>query len=95
LGIAWKAYLISLNGAEPPVVEGLSGAERFFLSWAQAWQHQARAEEVERHLAIDPHSPPVFRCNQIVRNLDEFYDAFGVGPGDALWLEHSSRVVIW
>ena len=95
VGIAWKAYLISLGGAEPPVVDGLSGAERFFLSWAQAWQHQARTEEVERLLAIDPHSPPVFRCNQIVRNLDEFYEAFNVQSGDALWLEPTERVTIW
>jgi len=95
VGIAWKAYLISLNGAEPPTVEGLSGAERFFLSWAQSWQHQARAEEVGRLLAIDPHSPPIFRCNQIVRNVDEFYDAFGVLSSDALWLDPSERVTIW
>jgi putative endopeptidase len=95
LGIAWKAYLISLKGATPPVIDGLSGAERFFLSWAQVWQYQARAEEVARRLAIDPHSPPEFRCNQIVRNIDEFYETFGVGEGDALWLEPAERVTIW
>jgi putative endopeptidase len=95
LGIAWKAYLISLKGATPPVIDGLSGAERFFLSWAQVWQYQARAEEVARRLAIDPHSPPEFRCNQIVRNIDEFYATFGVGDGDALWLEPAERVTIW
>jgi putative endopeptidase len=95
LGIAWKAYLISLKGETPPVIDGLSGAERFFLSWAQVWQYQARAEEVARRLAIDPHSPPEFRCNQIVRNIDEFYETFGVGEGDALWLEPAERVTIW
>jgi putative endopeptidase len=95
LGIAWKAYLIALKGETPPVIDGLSGAERFFLSWAQVWQYQARAEEVARRLAIDPHSPPEFRCNQIVRNIDEFYDTFGVGEGDALWLEPAERVTIW
>jgi putative endopeptidase len=95
LGIAWKAYLISLKGETPPVIDGLSGAERFFLSWAQVWQYQARAEEVARRLAIDPHSPPEFRCNQIVRNIDEFYETFGVGDGDALWLEPAERVTIW
>jgi putative endopeptidase len=95
LGIAWKAYLISLNGETSPVIDGLSGAERFFLSWAQAWQYQARAEEVARRLAIDPHSPPEFRCNQIVRNIDEFYETFGVAEGDALWLEPAERVTIW
>ncbi|HEY1762655.1 MAG TPA: M13-type metalloendopeptidase [Acidimicrobiales bacterium] len=95
LGIAWKAYLISLKGAMPPELDGLSGAERFFLSWAQAWQNEARTEEIERRLAIDPHSPPEFRCNQIVRNIDEFYDAFGVEPSDALWLDPTQRVTIW
>jgi putative endopeptidase len=95
LGIAWKAYLISLEGEKPPVIDGLSGAERFFLSWAQVWQYQARAEEVARRLAIDPHSPPEFRCNQIVRNIDEFYETFGVAEGDALWLEPAERVTIW
>jgi putative endopeptidase len=95
LGIAWKAYLISLKGAEPPVIDGLTGAERFFLSWAQAWQYQARTEEVARRLAIDPHSPPEFRCNQIVRNIDEFYDTFNVVEGDALWLDPAERVTIW
>jgi putative endopeptidase len=95
LSIAWQAYLLSLGGAASPVLDGLSGAERFFLSWAKAWRQQARKEEVERLLAIDPHSPPKFRCNQIARNVDEFYEAFGVGPGDAMWLDPSSRVTIW
>ncbi|PJJ70535.1 putative endopeptidase [Diaminobutyricimonas aerilata] len=95
LGIAWKAYLISLGGQEPPVIDGLTGAERFFLSWAQAWQTKARDEEAIRLLAIDPHSPAEFRCNQIVRNIDEFYTAFGVTEGDALWLDPAERVTIW
>ncbi len=95
LGIAWKAYLIALNGQEPPVIDGLTGAERFFLSWAQVWQYKARAEEVARRLAIDPHSPPEFRCNQIVRNIDEFYDTFNVTENDSLWLEPDQRVTIW
>ena len=95
LGIAWRAYLLSLDGHAPPEVEGLSGAERFFLSWSQAWRDQTRTEDVERRLAIDPHSPAEFRCNQIVRNIDEFYDAFAVTPSDALWLDPSSRVRIW
>ena len=67
LAIAWKAYLISLDDAKSPVIDGLTGAQRFFLSWAQAWQLKARDEEVIRLLAIDPHSPNEFRCNQIVR----------------------------
>ena len=95
LGIAWKAYLLSLDGKPSPVIDGLSGAQRFFLSWAQVWQYHARPEEVARHLAIDPHSPPEFRCNQIERNIAEFYEAFDVKEGDALWLDPERRVTIW
>jgi putative endopeptidase len=95
LSIAWKAYLISLDGEEPPVLDGLSGAQRFFLSWAQAWQQKSRDEEVVRLLSIDPHSPNEFRCNQIVRNIDEFYTAFDVTPTDGLWLDEPDRVTIW
>jgi len=95
LEIAWKAYLRSLDGTEPPVVEGLTGAERFFLSWAQAWQQKSRPEETVRLLTIDPHSPNEFRCNQIVANLDPFHEAFGTQPGDGLWLDPEARVHIW
>ncbi|MDQ1584220.1 MAG: putative endopeptidase [Microbacteriaceae bacterium] len=95
LAIAWRAYLISLGGQEPPVIDGLTGAQRFFLSWAQAWQQKGRDEEVIRLLAIDPHSPNEFRCNQIVRNIDEFYETFDVSEGDALWLDPAERVSIW
>ncbi|GAB3120115.1 M13 family metallopeptidase [Glaciibacter psychrotolerans] len=95
LSIAWKAYLLSLKGDEPPVIDGFTAAERFFLSWAQAWQMKARDEEVIRLLAIDPHSPNEFRCNQIVSNIDAYYEAFGVTPDDALWLDPEARVTIW
>lgn len=95
LGIAWKAYLLSLGGAEPPVVDGVSAAQRFFIAWAQSWRLAARDEEAKRLLQIDPHSPAEFRCNQIVRNVDEFYSAFGVTEGDALWLDPEKRVTIW
>ena len=102
LGIAWKAYLVSLGGVastssatEPPVIDGLTGAERFFLSWAQAWQQKTRDEEAIRLISIDPHSPSEFRCNQIVRNIDEFYETFGVTEADELWLDPNERVTIW
>ncbi|GAA3583516.1 M13 family metallopeptidase [Klugiella xanthotipulae] len=95
LSIAWEAYLLSLGGQEPPVIDGLSAAQRFFLSWAQAWQQKGRDEEVIRLLTIDPHSPNEFRCNQIVRNINEFYSAFEVVEGDALWLDPAARVTIW
>ncbi len=95
LSIAWKAYLLSLDGAEPPVIDGLTAAERFFYSWSQSWRTVGRDEMVIQRLATDPHSPPEFRCNQIVRNLDVFHEAFATKPGDALWLEKAERVEIW
>ncbi|MCU1558658.1 MAG: Zn+2 metalloendopeptidase PepO, partial [Microbacteriaceae bacterium] len=95
LSIAWKAYLISLRGEQPPVIDGFTGAERFFLSWAQAWQLKARDEEVIRLISIDPHSPNEFRCNQIVRNIDGFYETFAVTESDELWLSPEERVTIW
>ncbi|SDM56660.1 putative endopeptidase [Cryobacterium flavum] len=95
LSIAWKAYLLSLNGEESPVIDGFTGAERFFLSWAQAWQMKLRDAEAIRLLAIDPHSPNEFRCNQIVSNIPAFYEAFQVGEADALYLAPEKRVTIW
>ncbi|TFD07717.1 M13 family metallopeptidase [Cryobacterium sp. TMT1-66-1] len=95
LSIAWKAYLLSLNGEESPVIDGLTGAERFFLSWAQAWQMKLRDAEAIRLLAIDPHSPNEFRCNQIVSNIPAFYEAFQVGEADDLYLAPEKRVTIW
>ena len=95
LAIAWKAYRRALDGAEPPVIDGLTGAERFFLSWSQAWQQKSRPEETVRLLTIDPHSPNEFRCNQIVRNLDAFHETYQTEPSDRLWLDQDERVSIW
>jgi putative endopeptidase len=95
LAISWKAYLLSLKGAQSQVIDGLTGAQRFFFAWAETWREKEHKEEVERLLAIDPHSPPEFRCNQIVRNIDEFYDAFSVSEGDVMWLAPKDRVAIW
>jgi putative endopeptidase len=95
LGISYRAYLLSLGGAEAPVIDGLTGTQRFFLSWATCWQQKIRPEEAKRRLTVDPHSPNEFRCNQVVRNLDEFHDAFTVGPEDGLWLDPAERVRIW
>jgi putative endopeptidase len=95
LGIAYKAYLMSLRGKEPELIDGLTGKQRLFLSWAQAWRTKGRDEMVLQRLATDPHSPPEFRCNQIVRNIDAFYEAFELSPSDKLWLEASKRVSIW
>ena len=95
LAIAWRAYVLSLEGADPPVVDGVSGAQRFFLSWAAVWREKRREAEGKRLLTIDPHSPPEFRCNQIVKNLDEFAAAFALTETDALWLDPTKRVTIW
>ncbi|WP_431954258.1 M13 family metallopeptidase [Nocardia lijiangensis] len=95
LSIALEAYKISLNGAEPPVINGLTGLQRVFYGWAQVWRTKARTEEAIRRLAVDPHSPPEFRCNAVVRNIDSFHEAFDVRPGDALYLEPAERVKIW
>lgn len=98
LGIAIRAYRLSLGEDEPadgPVVDGFSGIQRLLLSWAQIWQQKGRDAETIRLLTIDPHSPNEFRCNQIVRNIDAFYEAFDVTEGDALWLDADQRVTIW
>ncbi|MBG6180066.1 M13 family metallopeptidase [Arthrobacter sp. CAN_A1] len=95
LTISYRAYLLSLDGQEPPVVDGLTGAQRFFFSWARCWRQKIRGEEALRRLTVDPHSPNEFRCNQVVRNLDEFHHAFAVADGDALWLDPALRVRIW
>jgi putative endopeptidase len=93
LGIAYQAFRLTDPSDEP--IDGLTPDQRFFISWAQAWQSKVRPAETLRRLTVDPHSPPEFRCNQVVRNIDAFYAAFDVTPVDALWLEPEDRVTIW
>jgi putative endopeptidase len=93
--IAYKAYMISLKGKDAPIIDGFSGTQRFFIGWAQVWRGKYRDAALSRMLATNPHSPPEFRCNGVVRNLYEFYDAFGVKEGDKLWLPAKDRVRIW
>ncbi|MEV5070037.1 peptidase M13 [Microbacterium sp. LMI12-1-1.1] len=95
LGIAIRAYALSLGDADAPELDGFTGIQRLLLSWGQIWQQKGRDAETIRLLTIDPHSPNEFRCNQIVRNVDAFYDAFGVTPSDGLWLDQDQRVTIW
>jgi putative endopeptidase len=97
LSIAIRAYRIALGTSldDAPVVDGLTGLERVFLGWAQVWQSKGRDEEVQRRIATDPHSPNEFRCNGIVRNIDEFHATYGVAEGDSLWLAPEDRVRIW
>ena len=101
LGIALKAYALALADAgiesveEAPVIDGLTGLQRFFYSWARIWRSKNRPDYAELLLTVDPHSPAEFRCNGIVRNVEAFYRAFEVRPDDALWLAPDERVSIW
>ncbi|OBI33139.1 peptidase M13 [Mycobacterium sp. E1386] len=95
LSIALLAYQLSLQGQPAPVIDGLTGVQRVFYGWAQVWRTKSRRAEAIRRLATDPHSPPEFRCNGVIRNMDAFYEAFGVAEGDALFLEPQRRVRIW
>lgn len=101
LGIALKAYSLALADTgipsvdEAPVIDGLTGLQRFFYSWARIWRSKSRPDYAELLLTVDPHSPAEFRCNGIVRNVDAFYKAFAVDSDDALWLSPNERVSIW
>jgi putative endopeptidase len=92
--IGLKAYEISLGGEEAPVVGGLTGRQRVFMSYAHIWRTKRRKEQMLQLITTDPHSPAEFRAN-IVRNLEEFHEAFDVQPGDGLWLDPEDRVRIW
>lgn len=95
LSIAYLAYKMSLNGKEAPVIDGLTGDQRFFLGWAQVWRSKARDEETKQRLTTDPHSPPKFRANGAAVNVPAFYEAFDVKEGDGMYLPPEARVKIW
>lgn len=95
LSIALLAYRLSLGGKPAPVIDGLTGEQRVFFGWAQVWRTKSREAEAIRRLAVDPHSPPEFRCNGVIRNMDAFYEAFGVTDSDELYLAPDQRVHIW
>jgi len=95
LSIALKAYKMSLNGKEAPVIDGFTGVQRVFMGWAQAYLGKSREEALRMQVNTDPHSPGLFRVNGVVRNIPEFYDAFGIKPGDSLYLAPEQRVKIW
>ncbi|MER5437113.1 M13-type metalloendopeptidase [Streptomyces sp. NPDC002790] len=94
LTIGHTAYKIALDGAPVPTDGELSGSQRLFMNWAYCWRTKRRQEQEQQYLTIDPHSPPEFRAN-IVRNLDEFHEAFSTVVGDGLWVEPGDRVRIW
>jgi putative endopeptidase len=95
LSIALKAYKMSLNGKEAPILDGFTGEQRVFLGWGQVWLDKAREDDLRGQVANDPHSPAKFRINGVVRNIPEFYTAFNIKPTDSLYLAPNKRVKIW
>jgi putative endopeptidase len=93
--VAYKAYLLSLGGTEPPVIDGFTGPQRFFLGYGQIWRRKFREQEQRVRLLTDPHSPAEYRANGVVTNMNEFYQAFDVKPGDRLYRAPGERVKIW
>jgi len=95
LTVAHEAYHLSLNGKPAPTLDGFTGEQRFFLSWAQVWRELDRDESLRNRIMSDPHSPPEFRVYGVVRNMDAWYEAFGVKPEDKMYLPPEQRVHIW
>jgi endothelin-converting enzyme/putative endopeptidase len=96
LEMAYAAYKRhTAQHGEPPVIDGLTGDQRFFLAFAQAWRTQRRDDALRQQVLTDPHSPAEFRTNGVVRNMDAWYAAFNIQPGDPLYLPPEQRVRIW
>lgn len=93
--IAYKAYKKSLNGQEAPVIDGLTGDQRFFIGFTQIWRAKLKEEAARNRVATDPHSPPAFRAQGALSNMPEFYSTFDVKPGDAMYIAPENRVKIW
>ena len=95
LELALEAYRASLGGKPAPVLDGMTGDQRVFLGWAQAWCGKSRDDAIRRVVVSDPHSPRMYRVNGVVRNMDSWYEAFGVKPDDKLYVAPAERVKIW
>jgi predicted metalloendopeptidase len=95
LSMAYTAYHLSLKGKPAPVIDGLTGDQRFFMAWAQVWKSKYRDEAMLNQMKSDSHSPPQYRINGPLRNLNEWYDAYGVKEGDLLFVAPDKRVRIW
>jgi len=93
--LALDAYRASLHGQPAPVLDGFTGEQRVFLGWGQVWRAKARPDALKRQVTSDPHSPARFRIDGPMRNVDAWYDAWGVKPGDKLYLKPDDRVRIW
>lgn len=95
LSLAYRAYKMALGGEEAPIIDGYTGDQRFFLAWGQVWQRKYREDALIQRLTSDPHSPSEFRVNGVVRNIDEWYDAFDVQTDNELYLPPEERIRIW
>ena len=95
VSMAYTAYKLSLGGKPAPVIDGLTGDQRFFLSWAQVWKGKYRDEALLNQIKTNTHSPGMYRANGPLRNFDPWYRAFDVKPGDAMYLPPEQRVRIW
>jgi putative endopeptidase len=95
LSIALDAWRASLKGNMEPILDGFTGEQRVFLGYAQIWRSKGRDDALRRQLVSNPHAPGLFRTNVVVRNLDAWYDAFGVKPDDKLYISPGERVRIW
>jgi putative endopeptidase len=95
LSMAYRAYKIATKGVAVPVIDGLTGDQRFFIAWAQVWRSQQREDNYRNRLRTDNHSPEEYRTNGVVRNLDEWYEAFGITKDDPMYIPPEQRVRIW
>jgi putative endopeptidase len=94
INVAYDAYKISLKGRPAPVIGGYTGDQRFFLGFGQVWQNKAREAAIRQQITTDPHTPGNWRP-YVVRNLDAWYDAFGVKPGEKFYLAPKDRIKVW
>ncbi|MDE2488921.1 MAG: peptidase M13, partial [Alphaproteobacteria bacterium] len=95
LSLAYDAYHASLHGQPAPVIDGFTGDQRVFLGWAQVWREKIRPDFARQMAVVDPHSPAKFRVNGTIRNIDGWYSAYDVKPGDKLYIPPQDRVRIW
>lgn len=95
LTVAFRSYLLSLNGQEPAVIDGFTGEQRVFVGWSQVWRRKYRDEALRNKLLTDPHSPGKYRAFGTPRNIETFYKAFDIKPGDKMYLKPEDRVKIW
>jgi putative endopeptidase len=95
LTLALEAYHASLHGKPAPVIDGTTGDQRVFFGWAQVWRQKSRPDALRQQMTIDPHSPAEARVNGPIHNIDAWYSAFDVKPGEKLYLAPKDRVRIW